>query len=254
MQQTEIAIVGPGRLGRTVAIALREAGWLVHLIGRRSTIPPAPITWLTVPDGAIAEAAARVPAGGALLHASGATDLTPLRPRSPVGSLHPLMTFPGPEVAVPTMTDLPAAVAGDPLAQQAAIQVAEAMGWRTFTVSGDRTLYHAAAVIAGNYATTLLAVAAEVLTAAGVAAEEAPALLAPLALTSLKNAAIADPAQALTGPAARGDLEIISRHRAALAPLPGSAASLYDVMLQATQSLLERPQETMVARSKNDQS
>ena len=154
------------------------------------------------------------------------------------------MTFPGPEVAVPIMAGLPAAVAGDPAAKRAAERLAVAMGWRTFTVSGDRALYHAAAVIAGNYATTLLAIAAEVLTAAGVAAEDAPGLLAPLALTSLKNAAIDQPARALTGPAARNDAAVIAHHQAVLAEIPGSAREVYDTMLQATQALI---------RAKNDQ-
>jgi len=238
MPQPEIVIVGPGRLGRTVAAALAEAGWRVHLCGRGQRIVPGPLTWLTVPDAAIAQVAAQVPQGGVLLHASGATDLTPLQPHALVGSLHPLMTFPGPEVAIPPMADLPAAIAGGPEARQSARQIAAAMGWRTFTVDGDRALYHAAAVIAGNYATTLLAVAAEVLTAAGVDAEEAPSLLAPLALTSLQNAAVADPTRALTGPIARGDIDVIERHRQAIAAVPGSAAAVYTVMLQATQALL----------------
>ncbi len=244
MEQPEIVIVGPGRLGRTVAGVLTSAGLAVQVCGRGEPIPSAPVTWLTVPDAAITAVAARVPPGGVLLHASGATDVDVLRPREPVGSLHPLMTFPGPEVAVPVMAGLPAAVAGDPEARRAAERLAAAMGWRTFTVDGDRTLYHAAAVIAGNYATTLLAIAAEVLTAAGVDAEEAPGLLAPLALTSLKNAAIARPARALTGPAARRDVAVIARHQAALAELPGSASAVYDAMLLATQALL---------RAENDQ-
>ena len=238
MPQPEIVIVGPGRLGRTVSAALEAAGWSVHLCGRGQPIAAGAITWLTVPDSAIAQVAAQVPLGGVLLHASGATDLSPLRPHTPAGSLHPLMTFPGPEVAVPPMADLPAAIAGDPEARQAAQQIAAAMGWHTFTVEGDRALYHAAAVLAGNYATTLLAIAAEVLSAAGVDSAEAPALLAPLALTSLQNAAVAEPARALTGPVARGDIDVIDRHRQALAGVPGSAAAVYAVMLQATQTLL----------------
>ena len=244
----EITIVGPGRLGRTVAAALRQAGWQVCLCGRGDDIPAGPLTWLTVPDGAISQVAARVPPGGVLLHASGATDLAPLRPHHPVGSLHPLMTFPGPEIAVPPMQDLPAAIAGDPQARQAAQKIASAMGWHTFVVEGSRTHYHAAAVIAGNYATTLLAVAAEVLASAGVDPRAAPGLLAPLALTSLRNAAVAEPARALTGPAARGDADVIARHREALSQLPGSAGAVYDVMLAATQAILQASE-----RSKNDQ-
>ena len=105
---TPVVIVGPGRLGRTVAGWLSEAGVSHHLVGRGETVPPAPITWLTVPDRAIAEAASSVPRGGVVLHASGATGLAPLRPHAPAGSLHPLMTFPGPELGVPDRSNLPA--------------------------------------------------------------------------------------------------------------------------------------------------
>ena len=233
-----VVIVGPGRLGRTVSEALRRAGWSVQLISRGERIPPAPLTWLTVPDRSIAEAAAATPRGGVVLHASGATDITPLRPHAPAGSLHPLMTFPGPEVAVPPMQDLPAAVAGDAGAQAAARQLAGAMGWRAFDVPGDRARYHAAAVIAGNYATTLLGVAAEMLAAAGVPAEEAPGLLAPLALTSLRNAAAVGPRKALTGPVARGDQPVIARHRAAIQSTNRDLLEIYDVLLRATERLI----------------
>jgi len=233
-----IVIVGPGRLGRTVASWLAEAGVDHHLVGRGETVPPAPLTWLTVPDRAIADAAARVPRGGVVLHASGATGLEPLRPHSPAGSLHPLMTFPGPELGVPDRDDLPAAVAGDPEARAAARALAATLGFRVFDLPGDRRLYHAAAVMAGNFATALLAQAAEVLAGAGVPPEDAPALLAPLARQSLANAARGGPARTLTGPVARGDEAVISAHRAALNSLDPSLAHTYETLLDATRTLV----------------
>ena len=231
-------IVGPGRLGRTVATALQQAGWSITLVARGTLIPPAPITWLTVPDRAIADVARVTPPGGVILHASGATDITPLRPHRPAGSLHPLMTFPGPEIAIPPMADLPAAVAGDPAAQEAARHLSAAMGWHPFSVPGDRALYHAAAVLAGNYATTLLGIAAEALSAAGVPAADAPALLAPLALASLRNAARVGPARALTGPAIRGDTPIIEQHITALQQAAPELADVYVTLLNATVRML----------------
>lgn len=235
---TPVVIVGPGRLGRTVACWLSEAGVSHHLVGRGEAVPPAPLTWLTVPDRAIAAAAAKVPPGGVVLHASGATGLAPLRPHAPAGSLHPLMTFPGPELGVPDRSDLPAAVAGDPAACVAARALAETLGFRVFDLPGDRRLYHAAAVMAGNFATTLLAQAAEVLAGAGVPVEDAPALLAPLARQSLANAARGGPARTLTGPVARGDEAVISAHRAALASLDPSLAQTYEHLLAATRALV----------------
>lgn len=239
----DVLIVGPGRLGRSVAMALRAAGHRVRLVGRDEPIPPAPVVWLTVPDREIAAAAARVPPGGVVLHASGASDLEPLRPHQPAGSLHPLMSFPGPEVAMPRMDEVPAAIAGDPEARAVATGIALALGWRPFEVPGDRRLYHAAAVMAGNFATALLAEAAAVLVAAGVPAVHAPGLLAPLALTSLRNAAAIGPARALTGPVARGDDGVIAAHRLALASLEPRLLCTYDALLDAARALVAPPPE-----------
>lgn len=106
-------------------------------------------------------------------------------------------------------------------------------------VSGDRALYHAAAVMAGNYATTLLGLAAESLTAAGVDPARAPKLLAPLALQSLRNAAELGPTQALTGPAVRGDRDVIEQHLIALRALNNTLPDVYESLLQATLRLLD---------------
>ncbi len=231
-----LTLVGPGRLGGWTARRLRSAGVSVRVCGRTDAIPSAGLTWLTVPDRAIGAAALRVPSGGVVLHASGATDIEPLRPHRPAGSLHPLMTFPHPEAPVPDV--VPAAVAGDPLAQHAARALADVLGFTPFPVPGDRRAYHAAAVLAGNFATTLLAEAAQVLTQAGVPAADAPALLAPLALASLANAA-ADPRAALTGPAARGDHGVLADHRAAIDALAPDVRPTYDALLAATQRLLK---------------
>ena len=234
---TRVVLVGPGRLGRSMAMALRARGVQVELVGRGQVVPPAPLTWLTVPDRAIAAAAAAVPPGGVVLHASGAQDHRALRPHRPAGSLHPLMTFPGPELSMPDLTGLPAAVAGDAQAVVAATELAHLLGMAPFPVPGDRRLYHAAAVVAGNYSTVLLAVAAELLAAAGVPADQAPALLLPLARASLENAARVGPAQALTGPVVRGDEEVLAAHRAAMEErLPGELP-VYEALLLRARAL-----------------
>jgi predicted short-subunit dehydrogenase-like oxidoreductase (DUF2520 family) len=138
-----------------------------------------------------------------------------LHPHHPSGSLHPLMTFPGPEVAVPDLTGVPAAIAGDPEARAVAELLARDLGLAPFEVPGDRRLYHAAAVIAGNFATILLGEAARVLEVAGVPRDQCLGILAPLALRSVDNARHGVRA-ALTGPIARGDHATLERHRAAL--------------------------------------
>jgi len=232
-----VLIVGPGRLGRTMALELEARGAQVRLVGRGQPIPAAPLTWLLVPDRALATVAATVPDGGVLLHASGAADVGVLRPHRPAGSLHPLMTFPGPELARPPLQDLPAAVAGDPDAVDAARNIAAFLGMRAFEVPGDRRLYHAAAVVAGNFSTVLLAAGARILEQAGVPAQDAPGLLLPLVRASLDNAAALGPARALTGPVARGDRAVIDAHRAALHDSVPALLPVYDSLAAAAVAL-----------------
>lgn len=233
-----LAIVGPGRLGRSVAKILGDAGHEFQLIGRHDRIEPAHVTWLTVPDRDIREAAASVPGGGIILHASGALDHTVLRPHSCAGSLHPLMTFPGPEFGMPN-TEIPAAVAGDPAAVEAAEDLSNLLGFTAVRVPGDRSLYHAAAVTAGNFATVLLVQASQMLSAAGVSEPEARTLLGPLAITSIKNA-IEHGANALTGPVARGDDEVINAHLAALSELSPELSRLYANLCESARSISEQ--------------
>ena len=232
----DLVLVGPGRLGRSVLALLAGGPHRLRMVGRGEPIPAAPITWLTVPDREIATAAAWVPPGGILLHASGAADLGVLAPHAEAGSLHPLMSFPGPELGLPDPRfGVPAAIAGSPKARSAALALAQALGWTPFSVEGDRRLYHAAAVLAGNFATALLAEATRCLAAAGVPEAQAPALLAPLALASIQNAAQVGPARALTGPVARGDHAVIAGHQQALAQagLDADVGVTYRALLEA---------------------
>ncbi len=212
-----IAILGQGRLGRSLCQLLAGSAFDVRPWTRGHLVPACDIALIAVTDAAIREVAQQIPSGPIVLHTSGATDVDVLRPHRPAGSLHPLQSFPGPEVAMPPVEGVPAALAGDPEAVDAARRIARTLGFWTFEVPGDRRCYHAAAVMAGNFATVLLADASRVLAAAGVDPEAAPAILAPLALASIEQAARRGPEAALTGPFARGDLDVVLGHLEALA-------------------------------------
>jgi len=222
-----IALLGMGRLGRTLAPALERAGHEVLRWRRGDPFPTADIRWLTVRDDAVAGLAAALPPGGVVLHASGALGCEVLRPHYPAGSLHPLMTFPGPEVTSPPLAGLPAAVAGDPDARQAAQALCVSLGLVPFEVPGDRRLYHAACTIAGNLPTLLLVEAARLLAVAGVTEEEPLRLLLPLARAALENVDRVGAARALTGPLARGDDATLRAHVEALAGHDAPLAQIY---------------------------
>ena len=235
---TNIVIVGAGRLGRSAAQILGNKGHPFLLIGRGEPIPPASVTWLTVPDREIGKVSALVPKGGVVLHASGAHTTEPLSGHTHPGSLHPLMTFPGPEMGLPEAATIPAAIAGDQAAVLAATELAKQLGFSPFVVPGDRALYHAAAVIAGNFASLLLVEAGKVLAAAGVPEEESRHVLLPLATASLYSTAEHGPS-ALTGPVARGDDAVIEAHLNALDHFDPSLRSLYAELVDATKKMQE---------------
>lgn len=210
-----VALLGLGRLGRTMAILLPAAG--IDVVGwrRGEPLPEADVYWLTLRDDALGQVDSALPSHLVVLHASGALGPEVLATHAERGVLHPLMTFPGPEIGLPPLAGAGANIAGTPRACADAGQIATALGLVPFEITGDRRLYHAAACLASGHAAALFLEAAAVLARAGVPASEAPGLLLPLALESLRRAAAAGPA-AITGPAARGDQHTIDAHRAAL--------------------------------------
>lgn len=206
-----VALLGRGRLGRSLAILLPRAGIETATWRRGEPLPEADVYWLTVSDPAIPEVAAWVPVDRIALHAAGALDATVLGDRPERGVLHPLMTFPGPEVALPDLRGAGARVEGTPRARAAAEALARALGLVPFAVPGDLVRYHLAATTASAHVTAVLFDAARRMEGAGIPPGDAARLLLPLAIESLRRGAEAGPA-ALTGPAVRGDEATLARH------------------------------------------
>jgi predicted short-subunit dehydrogenase-like oxidoreductase (DUF2520 family) len=97
--------------------------------------------------------------------------------------------------------------------------------------TGKKILYHAGAAIASNYTVTLLAVARDLFVESGVPAGVALDALLELVRGSLDNVAKVGIPKGLTGPAARGDVDLVRRHVAALDP---GKRALYLALLKAT--------------------
>ncbi len=249
-----LAVVGQGRVGRTLAAALSATP--VQVLGPygRGEVPPrCDCLLLCVPDREIA-AAARVVAGVAPLvgHTSGATPLAALAPAAQSGagvfSLHPLMSFPEPlddrAAARAHLADAGCAIAGDSArTREVAAALARAAGMAPFAIEeAGRAAYHAAASIASNFLVTLEAAAEQVAGGAGLSAEQARALFAPLVRRTVENWARKGPARALTGPIARGDEATVARQRAAVAATAPTLVDLFDVLVEHTRVLAaQRP-------------
>ena len=228
-----IGIVGGGRMGRGLALALGEAGERVELWSRREAGSPAEVLEgartiiLAVPDDAIGLVAGSIrPMVGAdqvVLHLSGLHDRSALLPLettgAALGSFHPLQTIPDPTTAAARWRGAYAALEGDERAQAEGARLAALLGLHPIHLpSGAKPLYHAAAVAASNYVVVLAALAARLAEQAGVPAADASRLYLPMLQGAAENLQRASPVDALTGPIRRGDVATIRAHLSQLAP------------------------------------
>ncbi|NWG21571.1 MAG: DUF2520 domain-containing protein [Chloroflexi bacterium] len=253
-----IGIIGAGRAGGALALALHEAGWrvvslysrapdaarsLAARIGAVAAATPvdvargAGLVCIATPDAAIAPVCRAVAeaggwrAGQGVIHCSGALGREALEAAARCGALtggfHPLQTLTGPDTAGRLRGAYVALDAGPPLAETL-WELAIAIGARPFALhEHDRALYHAAAVMVANYTIALYACGVRLLEIAGLPEDVQTRALLPLvrgAIASLESAA---PAEALTGPLARGDVATVARHLAALARRAPELLPLY---------------------------
>lgn len=238
-EDSPLVVIGEGRLGGSIAGALRAAGDSPEVLGRE--LDPSVIdrrnVLMAVPDDRIPEVALSIAGSGAtpamLGHTSGATGLDSIVPgASPTSlfSLHPLQTVPDADT---DLSGAPAAIAGSsPAALEFARSLATKLGMEPFEVDEEaRVRYHAAASIASNFLVALEQEAADLLASAGVT--DPRAKLAPLVRRTLENWVERGPS-ALTGPVARGDLDTVERHRAELEGDPSGVIELYDLMVERT--------------------
>ena len=238
-----VALVGPGRAGTTIALALLELGWRVASVAGRAPDAPSTVsaaaclgaeqTLLTdvgrgagivivaTPDRSI-ESAARAVApslepDALVFHLAGSiglgafSALLEARPDVRTGALHPLQLFPSASMGIERLRGAWAAVAGDPQTAD----LARSLGMRPFDLAdADRAQYHAAAVVASNHLVALLGQVERLTAACGVPFEA----FAPLVRSSVADAFGLGPARALTGPVSRGDLATVEKHLATLDP------------------------------------
>ena len=233
-----VGIVGRGRVGTALAAGLRRAGHEVHGPAGRGEVPAGEALLLCVPDSEI-EAACGAVAGAARFvgHTSGATPLTALaaaeRAGAEVFGLHPLQTVPDGNAE---LAGAGCGISGStPEALGVARALAESLGMEPFELHDEqRVAYHAAASIASNYLLTLEAAAESVAAGAGIAPEDARRMLGPLVRQTIENWLAHGPADALTGPVARGDDATVERQRDALPP---ELRPLFDELTERTRAL-----------------
>lgn len=189
---------------------------------------------VAVSDRAIPEVAAAIPDTEAIVfHASGS--VLSLRDGF---SLHPLRALPPVGIEIDLAQTL---LVFEGQHKRTAKLIATAIGSRFAEVAPEvKPLYHAAAVFGSNYVAAMLEVASRLMTRAGIG--DAREDLVALALSAIENWRMHGDAQRFTGPAARGDRDVLLRH---LEALRGDAklAQIYELLAaEIAQSITRRPE------------
>lgn len=246
-EKPSLSIIGAGRLGTTLAVALNGRRYPVQSLVARDLkharkaaalldgkvqaypakkiglLPQADLFLISTPDDQIASVAAQLsrlnydPKPTAL-HTSGALSsevLSPLRAKGwSTGSVHPLISV---SSANDSIEGAFWSVEGDRRAVRLAKALVRDLGGTSFSIrTADKPLYHAAAVMTSGNVTALFDVALEMLVECGLTRKTARRILQPLLVSTVHNLETKDPAAALTGTFSRGDVETVKRHLTAL--------------------------------------
>jgi predicted short-subunit dehydrogenase-like oxidoreductase (DUF2520 family) len=239
---SRVAVIGPGRAGTLLALALRRAGHRLVAVGggreaaRSGIVEAAPgarsyarpadaaadaeLVVLCVPDDALEAVvtdlavAEAVGEGQHVVHVAGSQGLGPLRRAALAGAgvaaCHPAMTIPtgarDPDVLVGTAW----AVTTEPPDRHWAHELVTELGGDPHDVPDSaRVLYHAGLVVGSNAVGAVVSVARRLLLGARIS--DPAAFLGPLTEASTANV-LAHGAGALTGPVVRGDVGTLRAH------------------------------------------
>lgn len=198
---------------RGLASALENA---VAIDDQSQVIPDADVYIVSLVDHAVSEVLSRIPRNKALwLHTSGSLPMDVLESMSgSIGVFYPLQTFSkGVDV---DMAEVPLFIEGSsPEVADRIRRIAERVTPKVHYADGDlRKRMHIAAVFACNFTNHMFTIADDLLRRDGLSLE----VLHPLLKETVRKALNGSPAQGQTGPAVRGDREVMEAHESMLDP------------------------------------
>jgi predicted short-subunit dehydrogenase-like oxidoreductase (DUF2520 family) len=270
----EVTIIGAGKLGGALAIALSSKGFQIQNLVVRNTgkiekvipeITPSPnvltsgelkkisskIIFITTQDAEIKKIAEKL-AGNLrsvqpiVFHCSGALSSEILQPLKALGchtaSFHPLVSISDPLLGVKRFKGAYFCVEGDTIAVRLAKKIADALEGKSFSIKTElKTLYHASAVTACGHLIALIDVALEMLQKCGLDKLKAQEILLPLIKSTVENLESQPLSEALTGPFARADRETFEKHLQAFEnQIPPLAQYIYLSLAERSTYLAEK--------------
>lgn len=247
-KRIQVAVIGKGRVGTSIAHALEARGkrfkLFAHLAARASTRALTKalrekggpdVMILATRDLSISPASRRiVPFCGKNLrivaHCAGSIAPAAIIARGSIAkaTFHPLQTFPKPDAdllrGINITISTPHASAATTLRALAEELGAE----QTLMIRPeDLPLYHAAAVYGANFLTLLVTVVEQIAKAVRIEEKQMKSALRPIMTQALENALEHNSRDVLTGPLARGYDRSITAHRKALWKFPPIVEKIY---------------------------
>ena len=246
INKKEFCLIGCGRLGINLAVCLSQQGLSPKAFASKNiesakkalkitgqgkvyanpvdAAKSCSLVFITTPDTIIEPVCEKIAQqngfnkNSVVFHLSGALSSGILQSAkqngADVGSIHPLQAFaPYEHGQESPFKGINISIEGDDKAVELGKEIVNALRANSFTIpTNAKTLYHASAVVASNYLVTLEYFALELLKMADQPEEKAYDILEPLIMGTLNNIKARGCINALTGPVARGDSEIVSRH------------------------------------------
>lgn len=262
-----LGFIGAGRLAAALALALQRAGLNVTAVASASpgsaqrlaerlkscrvgdaqgVVDATDLVFITTPDGAIAQAAARLRwrPGMAVVHCSGATDVEQSlgfarSQGARIGGFHPMQTFADAEAAARSLSGCTITVeAADPVLDACLLALASRLGCPVNRLPpGMRARYHAAAGYGSQFINVLLAEGARLWQTWGASETDAVRALLPLARGTLAAIEAMGVAHGMPGPVSRGDLKTVRQHVASFDEHDASGLQAYQLLCGRTVAL-----------------
>jgi predicted short-subunit dehydrogenase-like oxidoreductase (DUF2520 family) len=243
-KNTTVTIIGIGRLGGALAIALSRKGYQIENLFVRNgdnaksaakLMPKSPeilseenyskiesnIVLISTQDSEIKSVSEKLSDQlsnqTVLLHTSGSLSSSVLKKsnRISTGSIHPLVSISDSIIGSEKFSGAFFGVEGEESAISSARQIAQDLGGKPFPINSEsKALYHASAVMACGHLVALIDAACEMLSKCGV--DESQDVLMPLVKSTIFNLENQNTSDALTGTFARLDKETFERHLKAM--------------------------------------
>lgn len=245
----QVAVIGKGRLGTSLARALSRITKTFrlhsHIPARSSSFKKLSVDGgpdiliIVTRDNYITSVAKKALSNTGnnlrlVVHCAGSLspEILPKKARVMRATIHPIQTFAKPSDQLFKGITFTISTQ-DSLAVPMLRKLARELGAsQTFQLNPDiLPLYHSMIVYGANFIILLGTALEEISKAATIDGRKMKSALRPILMQSLNNVLTGDSRRALTGPISRGDTQTVERHRKALKQLPDEVLKLYDDFL-----------------------